>query len=155
MSNNPFEAPQEQPLSAQPMSPGASPRPVMPGAVTAISIICLILGILGLCGACFQDLALGFQSSMMEYVDSMPQPPANKEFNRLNMEAQKPMMIPGIVLMVINLFVATLLLVGSIGCLKRKSGGRSTLRLGLLAAIIFTLIRIVVTIVSYLSLIHI
>ena len=51
--------------------------------------------------------------------------------------------------MVANLFVSGLMVMGGIGCLKRKSSGRSTLRLGLLAAIVFAVLQIGVTIASY------
>jgi len=149
MSNNPFESPQETPLMASPVSPGTTPPPVIPGAAIAITIICLIVGLLGLCGACFQGAALGFQSSLVEFTESIPQPPAQKEFNRINMAVQKTMLIPSIILLVINLIISGLMVWGSIGCLRRKPGGRSTLRLALLAAIFFAVIQIGVTIASY------
>ena len=148
MADNPFESPQRQPVEAQVAHPGKTNN-ALPGPALAISIICLILGVLGLFGLCFQGLALGFQSSLMEFADSVPQPPAQKEFNRLNMAAQQSMLIPAIVLMATNLFVAGLLVAGGIGCLKRTSSGRSTLRLGLLAAIFYSLLKLALTIASY------
>ena len=145
MSNNPFDTP---PVEANVGSPGNATQ-ALPGPAMAISIICLILGILGLFGTCFQGLALAFQSALIEFTESVQQPPAQREFNRMNLAANESMQIPGVILMVINLFVAVLLLTGSIGCLKRKSGGRSMLRLGLLAAIFYCLLRLILLIVSY------
>ena len=144
MSNNPFESPYNQPAA----HPEQASEP-FPGPALAISIICLILGILGLFGLCFQGLALGFQSSLMEFANSMPQPPAQREFNRLNIDAQQSMLAPWIVLMVINAFVALMLVVGAVGCLQRKSSGRSTLRLGILLAIFYSILKLAVTIISY------
>ena len=148
MANNPFETPPNQPVEATIAHSNKENAP-MPGPALAISVICLILGIAGLLGLCFGGLALGFQSSMMEFADSFPQPPVQKEYNRMNIAAQQSMLVPSIVLMVINFFVAGLLVVGGIGCLKRRSSGRSTLRLGLLAAIFYSLLRLALTIVSY------
>lgn len=149
MSNNPFESPQNNPVEAASLAPPGKSSNALPGPALAISIICLILGVLGLFGTCSQGAALGFQSSLMEFANSMPQPAAQKEFNRMNMAAQQSMIVPAIVLLVINLFVAGLLVAGGIGCLKRKSSGRSTLRLGLLAAVFYSLLKLALTIGSY------
>ena len=55
-------------------------------------------------------------------------------------------MIPGIVLMVINLVLASMLIIGAIGCFKRKEPSRNLLRTALLAAIVYSVLKIVVTI---------
>ena len=148
MANNPFDTPQSEPVEAS-LSHSNKKNDPLPGPALAISIICLILGVMGLFGLCFQGLSLGFQSSLMDFANSMPQPPANREFNRMNVAAQQSMLVPGIVLMVVNLFVAGLLVAGGIGCLKRTSSGRSTLRLGLLAAVFYSLLRLAYMIASY------
>ena len=148
MSNNPFESPYQEPIQADAVSHGNATQ-ALPGPAMAISIICLILGIVGLFSTCSQGLVLSFQSALIEFSESVPQQPGQKEFNHMNLAANQSMQIPGIVLMVVNLFVAGLLIAGSIGCLKRKSSGRSLLRLGLLAAIFFLLLRLVFLVISY------
>ena len=150
MSNNPFESPQN-PMSAKPaVQPQSGPaKSAMPGAMMTIAIICIILAIFGLIGSCIGGLALAAQGAIEEFVDGIPQPPDQKEFNRMNMGAQGVMMVPGFIMIIINLFVATLLLVGSIGCLQRKAGGRNILNLALLAAIFYSVLKIGVQIYNY------
>ena len=127
MSNNPFETPPPQKPVANPYTPGGVAGPPakksLPGGMMAIAIICLILGLGGLSGSCFGGVALGFQGALMDFIENAPIPEADKEFNRMNMAAQQGAMIPAIVLMVVNLFVAGLLVFGSIGGLRRKESG--------------------------------
>lgn len=170
MSNNPFEdpAPSKQPnpfenpppsqqkdnpyTPTAPMTPALAPGVPkrLPGGLMAIAVICLILGLTGLSGSCFGGIMLGFQDTMMNWVNELPGlPDENREFNRMNMEAQKAMMVPGLALMVINLFVAAFLTVGSIGVLKKSAKGRKILNFGILAAIFYSLLKIAYTVYSF------
>ena len=54
--------------------------------------------------------------------------------------------MPSIVLMAINLILATTLIMGAIGCFKRKESSRTFLRTALLAAIVYSVLKIVVSI---------
>ncbi|MFK7768933.1 MAG: hypothetical protein AB8B55_17055 [Mariniblastus sp.] len=150
MTDNPFVAP------ASGGKPGGQPAGVaampVPGAVMPICIICLLLGLVGFLGACAQGVLIPFQASLETMVDQMPGGTMEQRvFQRMNMDAQKLVLIPYIVLLVVNLFVGAALFIASILGLQRKEGGRKLLSFALVAAIFYGLLKIGVTIYGYLT----
>ena len=150
MSDNPFKEPPPQHSAggqyAAPTSdvPQSFP-PVAPGALTPILVFCLLLGILGLVGNCFGGGMLLAMPMLAELTDSAPLPEEQKVFNRLVFGAQKSVVLPQLILIGINFIVATMLIIGSIGCLKRKESSRSFLRLGLIGAIFYSILKLMST----------
>ncbi|MDG1873336.1 MAG: hypothetical protein P8J27_05465 [Mariniblastus sp.] len=115
-----------------------------------IAVICIILGIIGLGFSCMTGFWLAAQTAFTDFIDGLPnQDITQKEFNRLNMAAQQASLVPTIIMLAMNLFIAPMLIAGGIGCLQRKSGGRRILNLALLAAIFFSLWKIGVQIFNY------
>lgn len=153
MSDNPFKSQPDEPVHvAVPATTGPAPPPSAPGALTPILVFCLIFGIFGLIGTCMGGVGLASMSVVEGFLDSVPNvPEEQKEFNKINMAAQRGAMVPGIVLMLINLVLATTLIMGSIGCFKRKEASRAFLRTALLAAVVYSVLKIVVTIYSAIS----
>lgn len=150
MSDNPFKsqpseptqpAPQAVPAMAVPATPTSAP-----GALTPILVFCLIFGIFGLIGTCFGGFGIGMIFVSEQLFDAVPMEEEQKVFNKLSMDAQKGVIVPSIVLMAINLILATTLIMGAIGCFKRKESSRTFLRTALLAAIVYSVLKIVVTI---------
>lgn len=150
MSDNPFKSqPSEPTPQTVPATEIPAPPRSAPGALTPILIICLILGIFGLLGSCGSGVVVVFQSVFADFIADVPGRVEDKEFQRLNFSVQKKMMVPGLVLAAINLVIATMLVIGSIGGLRRKDSGRSLLSTAILAAIVYGILKIVVTIYSY------
>ena len=158
MSDNPFADPPKQPpvtASASPHQPpatgGQSLPPAAPGALTPILVFCLIFGILGWLGNCFGGAGLLLIGMIENIIDQAQMPEAQAIFTKLSMSAQQPVMLPSIILLVINVVIATMLIIGAIGCFKRKESSRGVLRLALLAAIIFSVCKAAVTIYGYVA----
>ena len=153
MSDNPFKSQSDEPspfaTPVSPVSPGAASPQSAPGALTPILVFCLILGIFGLIGTCLGGAGLAMMSASEQLFENVPMPEEQKEFNKLNIAAQKGSLVPNIVLLVINLCIAPMLIIGTIGCFKRKEASRVFLRLALLAAIIYSVLKIVGTIYAY------
>ena len=139
MSENPFATPEV--VSETPKAPQKAP-----GALTAILIICLVMGILGLLGSCIGAGGLAFQGQiqgMQQNVGDPAQQALQKEMQRI----QNQQMIPNLIMIGLNFIVAPLLTIGAIGGLNRKPWGHKLLSIGLLGAIFYVLIRLVVTII--------
>ncbi len=142
MSDNPFRTPEP---STQAVPATYAYNKPAPGALTPICIICLILGLLGFGGSCVQGIFLPFQGIMQEQMDNIPAPAEQKAIQELQANAQKTLLVPTIILLLVNLVVAGMLIIGSIGGLQRKMGGHKILSLGLLAAIFYSLLKIGIT----------
>lgn len=149
MSDNPFAMPPEPGNQGFSLDVGKSTPQSAPGALMVILIFCLILGILGLLGTCATGAVIGMQSTFEKMIMEGPGPIEQKEFQRLNMAVSKKAMMPGLILAGVNLIIATMLVVGSIGALRGKETGRSLLSTALLAAIVYSVLKIIVTIYSY------
>lgn len=154
MSDNPFADPPPQPVepvvvqAGQP-APGQTLPPVSPGGLTPALVFCLIFGILGLITTCLGGgvlLALPLFENMIEGV-ALPE--EQKAFQRINLSSQSAAMLPTLILMGINLIVAPMLIFGSIGCFKRKESSRGFLRMALLGAIFYSVLKIVITVYAY------
>ena len=137
MSDNPFDAPQSQAIPKVQQSPGA---------LTVICVFCLILGIMGVLGSCMNGVALAAQGTLAKMIEDMPGDPSQKELQKIQMQAAGDTAIPNLVLAGINVIVGSLLVFGSIGGLRRKESGRGMLRIALLAAIIYSVLKIIVMI---------
>ena len=153
MSDNPFATPPDSGNHGFSGDAPVSVPPSAPGALTTILIFCLILGIFGLMSCCMSGVYLGFSSALEDLVTAGPGSIEQKEFQRMNMDAQKGVMMPMMILAVINLVVATVLIIGSVGALRGKESGRNLLRSALLVAIIYCVLKIVFAIYSYFALI--
>lgn len=151
MSDNPFASPAD-PSNVVPNNPQLSNIPTpAPGALTVICILCLILGLLGFVGSCFGVVMLAFQSMIMDsLLGNVPSSP-DMEFQKMNLAAQDGFRIPNMILMGINLIVGSILFIGSIGCLQRKESFRNILRTGLLAAIVYSVLKMILAVVAGLS----
>lgn len=143
MANNPFETPTSM-SSTERMVPRGGPIPAKaPGGLTAICIVCIILGSLGLVGACMGTAGTLMQDQLQSIQQNVGD--ANqRKLNKAIAEIQKDYFIPNLVLILVNFVVAPSLLAGGIGVLTRKSWGPKFLRVGLLMAAAFVLIRVVV-----------
>jgi len=140
MSDNPFASP--APQEDLPISPeviGGGPIPESYGALKTIFILCLILGGMGLVASLFGVLGLALQSTIADM-----QPTASDPITTRMQEMQQSQMIPNAIMIVLNMFVAPLLLIGSIGGLMKKKWAHRLLRIGLVAAIVFNIFRGVV-----------
>ena len=144
MSDNPFVSPKTTEYGSP-----ASPTKPVPAALTPICIICLILGLMGFLGSCSQGVFIPFQGSFEKMMEGVPVPIEQKEFQRIQMDAQKSLMVLYIVILVVNLIVGAMLFIGSIGGLQRKEGGRKILSLALVGAILYGVLKIGVVIYSY------
>ena len=149
MSDNPFSTPQGSGIQGSPMNPAGTVPPSVPGALTVILIFCLILGIMGLLGTCATGVYLAFQSSLEKMIVEGPGAIEQKEFQRLNLAVSKKAMMPGLVLSFVNLIVAAMLIIGSVGALRGKESGRGLLRIALLAAIFYGILKIIAAVYSY------
>ncbi len=150
MSENPFKDPPPELAVAgeHPGNPAGLPQsfpPVTPGGLTPILVFCLMLGILGLIGNCIGGGMLLAMPMLTELVESTPLPEEQKAFNRLAMGSQKAIVLPQILLISVNFVVATMLIIGSIGCFKRKESSRGFLRLALLAAVFYSILKLAIT----------
>jgi hypothetical protein len=155
MSDNPFQSQPSEPTQPAPQAVLATAVPATPpsapGALTPVLVFCLIFGIFGLIGTCFSGFGVGMIFASEQLFDGIPMPEEQRVFNKISLNAQKGAIIPGIVLMAINLIIATMLIMGAIGCFKRKESSRVFLRMAILAAIIYSVLKIVVTIFTNLS----
>ncbi len=147
MSDNPFKSEPAEPVPyAKPAASGQKVPPSAPGALTPILVFCLILGILGLIGTCLGGAGIAMMSAFERVFEGVPMPEDQKVFNKLNMNAQMGVILPSVILMLINLGVATMLIIGSIGCFKRRQSSRVFLRMALLVAIFYSLLKITATV---------
>ena len=149
MSDNLFAKPPESGNQGFSGEASVSVPQSAPGALTTILIFCLILGIFGLLSCCMSGLYLGFSSALEDLVAAGPGAIEQKEFQRINMDAQKGVIIPMVILAVVNLVVATMLIVGSVGALRGKESGRNLLRTALLFAMVYGFLKIVVALYSH------
>ena len=147
MSDNPFRTPDSSSQMAPPAT-SAYKKPA-PGALMPICIICLLLGLMGFGGSCIQGAFLPFLGSMQEQMENIPAPAEQKAVQQLQSNAQKAFLVPSIILVLVNFVVAGMLIIGSIGGMQRKMGGRKILSLGLLAAIFYSLLKIGITVYWY------
>ena len=145
MSNNPFASP--QPVSAEYET---AARRKAPGALTAILIICLVLGILGLLESCFGGAALAFQTQINEFQAKNPDPIAKKMQQEIE-GVQQEQFVPNLIMIGLNFIVAPLLVTGAIGGLNRKTWGYRFLSAGLLLAVFYVVVRVVLTIIIQLA----
>ncbi len=146
MSDNPFAAP----------IPNAGAKPVIkkaPGALTAVLIISLVLGILGLLGSCAGAGGLAFQSSIQEMQAQAQSDPASVAMQKEMNAVQKKQLIPNLIMIGLNFIVAPLLIFGAIGGLNRKQWGHKILGIGLMLAILYTVIKTVLTAIMQLQMI--
>lgn len=150
MTDNPFAASGDDPRYAPPVSASVVPQHA-PGALQVIAILCLILGLLGLLNCCAGGGGLAFMPVIKGFLDQAPAT-ADNEFQKINLDAatSTAVLIPSIALLVFNLVVAPMLVIGSIGVLRKKESGRSMLRLGLLMAIVYNLLKAVLSVVAQL-----
>lgn len=145
MADNPFNQssnPFESPVEAKPVLGAQSVPPVAPGGLTPILVICLILGVFGLMGSCMGGVVAFGMPYMADFIQNSDLPEQEKAKQVLSLTAQKPAMIPTLIQSIVNLFVASLLVIGAIGCFKRKESSRGLLRTGLLGAIFFSFLKI-------------
>lgn len=150
MPDNPFKSQPTDPSPyTAPASTTASLPPAAPGALTAILVICLILGIFGLIGSCMGGVSLGMMGMIETMLEQAQLPEDQKVFNQINMDAQKSVMLPAIILMGVNVIVAIMLIIGSIGCMRKKETSRQFMGTALLAAIIYSVLKIAITIYNY------
>lgn len=150
MSDNPFAASGEDPRYAPPVSASVVPQPA-PGALQVIAILCLILGLLGLFNSCAGGGGLALISVIKGFLDQAPVT-AENEFQKINLDAamSPAVLIPSIVLLIFNFVVSPILVIGSIGVLQKKESGRKLLRLGLMLAIVYNILKAVLSIVAQL-----
>ena len=148
MSENPFASPTQTdgPTFNAPKKPNA------PTATMAFTVVTLILGIMGLFGVCMGIAGLLMNDFVVgQAIENLPEDDPQRIMQEKMQEAQQGMLIPNIVVQVSNLFVAGLLTMGSILTLMRKVAGPGLLVKAFLLAILFNLLRMVVTIVMQLQ----
>lgn len=150
MSENPFAGSSEENRYAPPVTANVVTQPA-PGALQVIAILCLILGLLGLFNSCAGGAGLVFMSSIKGFFENAPAT-AENEFQKINMTAatSTAVLIPSIILVIFNFIVAPILFVGSINVLRKKEAGRRLLRTGLLLAIVYSILKAILTIVTQL-----
>lgn len=153
MTDNPFQSPAASDgLPPYPVQPGASQT--IPGGITPIAVICIVLGVFGLLGSCMGSVSYGFMGAIESVMDEAAGNAGNSpemELQRLNFAATRKVMIPNLIVMGINFIVGTLLIVGSIGVLQRKDGGRNLLRTGMLAAVFYSVLKVIVSIYTQIT----
>lgn len=140
MTENPFASPlpkEDLPISAEIVD--GPPIPESNGVLITILIFTLILGGMGLAGSLIGIVGLAFQSTVAEM-----QPTAADPMMIKIQELQQDQLVPNLIMFVLNLAVAPLLLVGGIGGLMRKRWAHRLLRIGIMCAIVFVLIRAIV-----------
>lgn len=141
MTDNPFASPlpkDDLPLTPEIIDVELASEDM--SGLTAILIVCLILGATGLLGSLIGIAGLAVQTYVAEFQSGATDPNAVKI-----QEIQESQVVPNLILMVLNLFVAPLLLTGSIAGLMRKKWAPRLLRIGLISAVVFVSIRSVVT----------
>ena len=148
MSDNPFASPAQNPGKA-PVMGGVYQGPVKaPTVISAITIIALILGAFGLLGSCTTIggffVAKQMTSMFEDMAEENPQMQAQLELQR----AQEPYLLPAMVIGIVNFFLASGLLIGSIMTLMRKPLGPSLLSKCFVVAILFCFARLIFTIVQ-------
>jgi len=155
MSDNPFrDPPPQQSAPGQTSQSEALPQsfpPVAPGALTPILVFCLLLGIAGLLFNCFAGGMSLAMPMLGEVIENSPVPEEQKVFTKFTIAAQKSTLLPQLIVICISFVVSLMMIVGSIGCMKRREKSRDLLRTGLLAAIVYSILKLVVNIYSYLS----
>ena len=150
MSDNPFKSQStDSTPPAAPDSGGVVLPPTAPGALTPILVFCLIFGIFGLMGTCLGGVMIFALEPMLELAESAGAPEADMRFSRLSLDAQKSVMLPGLIVTGLNLIVATMLIIGAFGCFKRKEPSRVFMRTALLAAIVYSVLKIAATLYGY------
>ncbi len=131
MSNNPFEAPTTK-GSNQSLSKSTALRP---GAASAVSIICLILGIMGMLGTC-----VGGAGLIVLFAGILPQEDLPKQ-------SGFELATAGF-FMLLNFFVAGVLLYFSIQTLRNQETGRKGLATASLIAAGFVFFRMIAGLIS-------
>ena len=149
MSDNPFASSPSSGNVYVPPPGSSSVPPSAPGALTAILVICIVFAVGGLMGSCFTGVANAALPFMEKILDDARVPEAQRTFSRINIEANRAGMVPAMVVVVLNLGVATMLLIGSIGCIGKKESSRRFLRMAILVAVCFCILRWLVT--AYIS----
>lgn len=144
MTDNPYRPSGELLNDSDTLSPAAIQKAnnMAPTGLTIISILCLVLGALGLLGSIMSFLGPIFVSMMESTFEQLAeQASTDRQRDALLANAQmaRDNVFWGIVFGAINLVVASMLIVGSIFCLARKSP--KILQLGTLLAAIFVLGR--------------
>lgn len=140
MSDNPFQPPTTT------ANPDAGPRNAfaMPGSLKVLCILCIIFGAFGLLGSLAGAAALMFQSQISEAQQAFGDP-AQQAMQAKIAEMQSQQFVPNLLMVVFNLVVASMLLLGAIGVLSRKSWGPKIFGKGLITAAVFVVIRAAVT----------
>lgn len=139
MSENPFATPE-----IVSTSPKVSQK--APAGLTALLIICLVLGILGLLVSCLGAATIAFQGQLQSMQQNMGDP-AQQAMQKEMQSIQNQQLIPNLIMLGLNFIVAPLLVIGAIGGLNRKTWAHNLLSIGILAAIFYVVIKVVLTII--------
>lgn len=147
MSNNPFNAPIE-PTVADPAATALPQSP--PGAYMTICILVLVLAIFGLIGSCFGGIGLAFMGAAEQLLEQVPDMDKGElKLQKVGIEGAKSVMIPAIISLVFGLITATMLIIGSIGGLRKTLGGVQFFRTALLVGIFYCIVRMAIQVYTY------
>jgi len=145
MSDNPFINPPNEPAppvdsSYQP--PGPTKR-AKPSWLTFIFVVTLILGLMGILGSCFviggPFISKAVNNLMGDQGQTDEQIAARDQIQAMGEEQYIPNLLFGL----LNLVLASMLIVGAIGGLSRKPWTPKILKMGYTAAIVFLILRII------------
>lgn len=140
MSENPYQAPLPNPQTAI----DSHPTNKAPTGLKLICIACIVFGGLGSFGSVLGVGVLLFQEQFAEFQTKFTDP-SQHEMQAKMTEIQTANFIPNMFLVICNIFIGLFLLVGGVGILTKKRWGQNILSRALIAAMIFVLVRIVVT----------
>ncbi len=143
MSDNPFINPPNEPAPSgdSPYQPPGPSKRAKPSWLTFIFVVTLILGLMGILGSCFviggPFLSKAMNNLMGDQGQSDEQIAARDEIQAMGEEQYVPNLVFGL----LNLALASILIVGSIGGLNRKPWTPKILKMGYTAAIVFLILR--------------